>query len=126
MENKTQNIESQEVRQHEFVEMLRNTPPCRGLELVESTISANGIQVAKERHEFHKYEILIVRGQWTKSVGGWSIRVNNFYNTKRHFLQIPIPTLKQCRAIIQQLKENGSVQLWSVHFIDANNAETVC
>lgn len=125
MEN-TQNIESQEVRQQKFVNMLKETTPCRGLELVESSSSANGIQVRKERHDFPKYEILIVRSQWTKSCGGWSIRVNNFYNTKRHFLQIPIDTLKQCQTIIQELKDNGSVQLWSGHFINANDAQTVC
>lgn len=105
----------------EYTEMLMNTPVCRGLELVESSISNSGIQVCKEKHEFPKHDVLIVRGQWTKTSGAWSIRVNNYYATKRHFLQIPMDTLTQCRAIIQQLKETGECQLWTGHFISIKN-----
>tara|TARA_R110000796_G_scaffold63139_1_gene145490 strand:- start:68 stop:448 length:381 start_codon:yes stop_codon:yes gene_type:complete len=124
MIEKLQTIESQQIRE-KYVEMLMNTASCRGLERIPNSISNAGIQVAKETHDFPKYEILIVRSQWTKCVGGWSIRVNNYYNTKRHFLQIPMDSLKDCRAIIKELKETGNVQFWTGHLINAVSAVTV-
>lgn len=121
MSENTQHIENQNI-ENEFVQMLRNTPVCRGLELIDSSIANSGIQVCKEKTEFVDHDVLIVRGQWAKTSGAWSIRVNNYYAAKRHFLQIPMNNLKQCRAVVDELKQNGQIQLWTGHVIKVNNS----
>ena len=110
-----------ELVQNDYTRMLEQTPICSGLCRIEETRSCEGIQVRKARYEFEKHEILIVRSQWTKTQGGWAIRVNNYYAEKNHFLQIPVQQLKQCYQIINVLKEEGTVKLWTGHVINSGD-----
>jgi len=105
---------------NEFTEMLQNTKPCKGLARIQESVSCQGIQVCKEKFEFPKHDVLIVRSQWTKTQGGYSIRVNNYYAAKRHFLQIPMDNLKQCKTVIDILKTEGEYQLWTGHHVKVN------
>lgn len=95
-----------------FIQMLLETPQCKGLERVEESRSCSGIQVCKEKHIFSSQDVLIIRSQWSKTQGGWNIRVNNFYADKHHFLQVPVDTLKQCKEIIETLKKEGIFSHW--------------
>ena len=100
--------------------MLLNTPACKGCQELDATIASEGVQVAKEVHEFSKHDVIIVRSQWTKTQGGYSIRVNNYFSEKRHFLQVPLDNLKQCRQVIAELKEKGEFQFWTGHHVKVN------
>tara|TARA_R110000772_G_scaffold259204_2_gene376743 strand:- start:76 stop:465 length:390 start_codon:yes stop_codon:yes gene_type:complete len=118
----TQTTENQVVKPTPYEQMLMDTPACKGLELVEPSSLNSGIQVIKEKISFVDRDVLIVRAQWTKTQGGFGIRVNNFYSEKRHFLQISMNNLKQCQSVVDQLKKTGQVQLWTGHVINVNNS----
>jgi hypothetical protein len=120
-ENEIASLFERKSKADEFTEMLQNTAACRGLEIIENTISGGGITVCKEKHSFKKYDVLIVRSQWSKTQGGFGIRVNNYYQTKRHFIQIPMQTMKQCRQVIQDLNETGKHTFWTNHTVDVIN-----
>ena len=104
---------------NEYTQMLQDTKACKGLDRIEETIACEGIQVQKSIHEFPNHDVLIVRSQWTKTQGSYSIRVNNYYAAKRHFLQIPMDNLKQCKQVIAKLEEDGIIQVWTGHTIEA-------
>lgn len=124
MEN-TQTIENQDIKsqkQQQFVEMLMDTPACRGCEIVETVGVGNGVQVLKEKISFVDFDVMIIRSQWTKTQGGFAIRVPNYSTGKRHNLQIPVQTMRQCREHIQELKDNGITTLWTNHTIKVDNS----
>lgn len=121
--NKTTN--DMELVENDYTKMLQETSVCKGLERVQESISCEGIQVLKAHFSFTKKDVQIIRSQWTKTQGGWAIRVNNFYAEKRHFLQVPVDTYKQCKQIISNLMEGEDVALWTGHVLQAKEIGTI-
>jgi len=98
---------------------IRFLPQNRNFQRVESLGIGNDIQLRVEGYEFEKFNIDIIKAQWTKTQYTYCIRVYNYNIGKRPHLQIPNYNKKTALAFIQELKENGSAQVWTGHYVDA-------
>ena len=98
---------------------IRFLPQNRNLQRVESLGVLDDIQLRVEGYEFHNFNIDIIKAQWTKTQFTYGIRVYNYNIGKRPHLQICNYTKKTALAFIQELKDNGSAQLWTGHKVDA-------
>jgi len=113
METLTQNTKKMKnLKNNSYDEMIKNTKICKGLKVIGESFQG-ALIFEKAKFEFAKFDIQIVRIQWTKTQGAWAIRVNNFYSTKKHFCQLPIDKLKDCFKAIEILKNEGSFHHWT-------------
>lgn len=92
----------------------------KGLEEVTDARNGNdGWTFYHSKYEFENHIISITKSQWAKTQKTFCIRVDNYVALKKHFIQIPMDSLKLAKMFIEELKENGSGQFWTGHHVNS-------
>ena len=73
-----------------------------------------------EQRESKDFDFQIVKTQWTKTQFGYSLRVPNFFQGKKHDIRLPFDTIKQARGFINRIFNEGFAQHWTGYVVFEN------